>query len=649
LLVLVPQRSLAKPYTEIPLRFPGTDAGRMTILTLGGLARRMTELFWPFIAESGGFGDPASQPRFLTLETATYFLASSIEPLLDEGLFQELTLEKHQLYRQILDNLNKAALVGFPLNEIGPRLAEAWVGPEGRIAIFDEAMRCAMQFRERCLRENLLDFSLQVEMFFEHILPLPEFRSYRQRMASFLLAENIEEDAPRTHDLIALLIPEMQASLVLYDTQAGFRRFLGADPENALELKQVCGQVLDFSEVPRGASDVLALGTSLGREFNIRLPDAAGNPISAVQVEVHRHLVDATRWIVDEIQRLVRFDSVPPHEIAVVTPYLSDSLRFMLGHSFQEAGLPWFAYRPSHAIRDEPASRSMLTLAALAHPNWEVTPGVEEVARMLSIAIERLDPVRADLLARILYRPNPDGPWLLPFAELRADMQHRLTSEVGTSYELLRRWLGEYILGTGLPIDLFMRRLFGEVLTQPGFGFAQDLTAGNVISTLVDSSNKFRVILDGSELPPMTSSGERYLRQVEQGVITAQDLRLEAPEMEQGVLVSPAFTFLMANRTVAYQFWMDVGSDGWGERIYQPLTHPYVLSRQWTRGRPWTDADEAGVQDTIAGTLALGLTRRCSERVYALWNEVDEGGYEQRGPMLRALYQVIRSEQVAPK
>ncbi len=54
-------------------------------------------------------------------------------------------------------------------------------------------------------------------------------------------------------------------------------------------------------------------------------------------------------------------------------------------------------------------------------------------------------------------------------------------------------------------------------------------------------------------------------------------------------MLAPAYTFLMSNRPVDYQFWLDVGSRGWFERLYQPLTHPYVLSREWPAGQSWTD------------------------------------------------------------
>ncbi len=59
---------------------------------------------------------PDRPPVFLTLETAQYYMAHLVRPLLDEQrLFDSVTLERNRLFSQILDNLNKAALVGFSL------------------------------------------------------------------------------------------------------------------------------------------------------------------------------------------------------------------------------------------------------------------------------------------------------------------------------------------------------------------------------------------------------------------------------------------------------------------------------------------------------------------------------------------------------
>ncbi len=69
-LLLVPQRTLAEPYYTA-LRQPGLSAGGVvSVLTVGGLAQRMVDLFWPLAADSAGFTHPDELPTFLTLETA---------------------------------------------------------------------------------------------------------------------------------------------------------------------------------------------------------------------------------------------------------------------------------------------------------------------------------------------------------------------------------------------------------------------------------------------------------------------------------------------------------------------------------------------------------------------------------------------------
>ncbi|NMB58593.1 MAG: hypothetical protein GYA12_05445, partial [Chloroflexi bacterium] len=62
ILVLTPQRPLGKPYFVLANRPDLPAGGRLSILTIGGLARRMVELFWPLIAESAGFTHPEIAP-----------------------------------------------------------------------------------------------------------------------------------------------------------------------------------------------------------------------------------------------------------------------------------------------------------------------------------------------------------------------------------------------------------------------------------------------------------------------------------------------------------------------------------------------------------------------------------------------------------
>jgi hypothetical protein len=110
-----------------------------------------------------------------------------------------------------------------------------------------------------------------------------------------------------------------------------------------------------------------------------------------------------------------------------------------------------------------------------------------------------------------------------------------------------------------------------------------------------------------------------------------------AQEQEDAVLLAPAYTFLMRNRPVDYQFWLNVGSPGWWERLNQPLTHPYVLTRHWRHGDIWTDAHEVEAQTRALHRLIQGLVRRSRVQIYLGVSDLGEQGYEQRGPLLRAL------------
>ena len=165
ILVLVPQRTLARPYYDAlrsPLAPPGMS---VDILTIGGLAQRSVELYWPLVAAAAGFAQPERPPVFLTLETAQYYMDRLIAPYIAAGAFGEVTLARQRLISQVLDNLNKAAIAGFPHQEIGDRLGAAWAGESARLAVYRQVQACADDFRRFCLAHNLLDFSLQVEVF----------------------------------------------------------------------------------------------------------------------------------------------------------------------------------------------------------------------------------------------------------------------------------------------------------------------------------------------------------------------------------------------------------------------------------------------------------------------------------------------------
>lgn len=651
ILLLVPQRNLAKPYQQALNASEAAAGGLVTTLTIGGLARRMVELFWPLVAEQTGFAAPNQLPIFLTLETSQYYMARLVRPLLETGYFESVIIDRNRLYSQILDNLNKAALVGFPHTEIGARLKAAWNGEPGQLRVFDDAQECANRFRAYCLEHNLLDFSLQVEIFTRYLWNNTQCRRFLSDTYRHLISDNLEEEPPVTHDLLRDWLPDFTSALLIYDLEGGYRLFLGADMQSAYALKPLCWQHVAFEGSFVMGSEVRSLLADLTRVLSDRtLPlgvheaQTAFYRGTALEIQFERYYPQMLEVVAKRIAELVRNEGVAPGEIVVLSPYLSDALRFALTNRLEKLGIPARSHRPSRALRDEPAVQCVLTLAALAHPHWlEVEPPNRfDFVYTLLQAIERIDLTRAQLLAEIVYRPRQEAPFLAPFEHIKPDVQERITYHLGELYEKLRLWLEEYRQSPPEELDHFLSRLFGEVLSQPGYGFHSSYPAGEVVANLIESIQKFRWAAAESLVQAGIPVGKEYLDMVREGVIAAQYLRSWQTEVDEAVLLTPAYTYLMSNRPVEVQFWLDIGSRGWFERLFQPLTHPYVLSRSWTPGRQWTDADEYETSRQSLYRLATGLARRCRRKIILCQSELGEQGFEQRGQLLYAFQQILK-------
>ena len=652
ILVLVPQRSLGTPYRQAmwELDMPG---GEVTVVTVGGLARRMIDLYWPIIGERAGFAHPEQPPIFLTLETTQYYMDRIVTPFVDAGTFDGLAIRRNRLASQIIDNLNKAAVVGFPHTEVATRLKEAWDGESAILRMYDQAQACVNGFRSYCLAHNLLDFSLQYDILFNFVLDEPACRRYLFEGYRHLIADNVEEDTPRAHDLLQEWLERCATALVVMDQDGGYRAFLGADAAGAAALKSSCEDWLALNQSyvtspeieALGQRMVHALGPSVQQSFQPQRPRAAHDqvdPKTAIRHEATRFQPQMLEWVADQIAHLVYEEDVSPDEIAVLAPFLGDALRFTLTDALSSRNIPVRSHRPSRALREEPATRCLLTLAALAHPDWEYCPAAPDVGHALMTAIDGLDLVRARLLTEIAYRPREGRPVLHTFDQIRIEMQERISYLLGERFDTLRDWLEIYAQEPAPELNVFVQRIFTEVLSQSGFGFHGGLDKGQVTSNLIESIRKFYQVVDihgrANEIPLSLE----YVRLVDQGIIAATYIQNWQMEDTGAVLMAPAYTFLMANRPVDIQFWLDIGSGGWWERLYQPLTHPYVLSRQWPAHRTWTDEDEFLARQKALGRLVLGLIRRCRQRIYLGISDLGEQGYEQRGPLLQIVQRVLR-------
>jgi hypothetical protein len=56
----------------------------------------------------------------------------------------------------------------------------------------------------------------------------------------------------------------------------------------------------------------------------------------------------------------------------------------------------------------------------------------------------------------------------------------------------------------------------------------------------------------------------------------------------------------------------------------------------------WSDDDEYIANRLTLYRLSLGLIRRCRKRIYLGLSDLSEQGYDQQGPLLRVIQQVLR-------
>jgi superfamily I DNA/RNA helicase len=439
----------------------------------------------------------------------------------------------------------------------------------------------------------------------------------------------------------------LDSVLLIYDHDGGYRRFLGADPDSAYTLKPLCPVRVETDQSFVISKDMAILGNHLYKALN-RSGDQK-RKLSPLNLEAdileyafsyfYPEMLD---WVADQVAGLVNEEGVPPGEIVILSPFINDALRFGLEERLGRRAVPVRTHRPSRSLREEAITRCLLTIAALAHPQWGVRPSLYEFAYMLVQIIAGLDLVRAQLLAQTVFRSRADQLSLSSYDLIKPEMQERITYRVGELYEGFRRWLEEYASSDEEELDYFFSRLFGELLSQPGYTFHVNYYAGEITANLIESIRKFRWIADRVLTEKGVPAGKEYLQMVQDGVISALYIRSWQIKADDAVLIAPAYTFLMRNTPVDYQFWLDIGSRGWFERLYQPLTHPYVLSRSWRIDRTWTDTDEIETGEEALYRLALGLIRRCRKKIYLGLSELSEQGYENRGPLLRAIDRVLR-------
>jgi len=428
---------------------------------------------------------------------------------------------------------------------------------------------------------------------------------------------------------------------VIQDENAGFRTFLGADPTSAPRLSENCQELIEVQDsfiTDPPIQEIISIYNKALSHQPIGLISDTG--FKRLSFHHHKFYPDMIDLVVNQIDEKIK-QGVDPGKIAILAPFVSNALRFQIQQRMNDNNIKLVTHRPSRSLREESITHSLISWTKLAYPEWGLSPSIYQFRTAITHSIGNMDPIRADLLSRIVLAKN-DKFALRSMNDVRPEMLERITIQAIFQYQKIFTWLMNY-QNNKSEVDVFLASFFGEILSQPGFGFHENYEGAEITGRLIESMQNFRKNTFSHFLKTGENWALDYITMLENGLISALYLQTWDLPPQDAVYLAPAHTFLMQNRPVEIQIWLDIGNMGWWQRLMQPLTQPYVLSRNWIDGTKWTDIHEYENNQKNLEKLISGLLRRCSGNLILHTTGYNESGDEQTGPLLKATQRILRT------
>ena len=639
-LVLVAEHSHREHYLDF---MHETDVGAIAdlqVTTYSGLARDMVTMFWPLVARPAGFHHAYTPPTWLSYDLAQMLMWEVVTPMLDEGHFADLRLRPQQIVSQLLDNLNRSALNGMTVEVAIQRQIDAWAGEPEHLRHLLDAKKAGLAFRKICYENNLIDLSLVVDVFHRYLVGGEAFAHYFSERFRHLMVDNIEEQTAVGQAFVLSLMDETVSTTIVYDAGGGYKRFLAADPTLAEQFKARCRLTIGLERRFLEEQGVYHVGRHvkhylLGGEATADLDEVKGALLGTVHGRYRREMLVR---LGERLRQLVDEEGIEASDIAIIVPYLDGALRYKLTQSLAQAGLTYQLSRRRASPREEPRVRAWLVWLALAYPTWDIHPTLYDMAEALTLTIHGLDPARAMLLARSLY--DPAVPQLRDVRELSAEQIGRVGVETVEKIVVLREWLlhhGANGEGESLSLDFFIHALFTELLSQRQFAPEPDVQAAAVCDWLIRLATRLRQSAAAMQLKSDVAIGQVFVEAINNGLVTANPPDLGEPPDPNGVYIGTIYSFLLSEKSVPVQVWLETAATGWWDIPRQPLSNAFVLSQGWDGEQRWTLEDDARIRNEMLSRVTQGLCARCQRGILLATSELDRRGVRQDGPLWRAL------------
>lgn len=593
--------------------------GRLNVFTYFGFVQQELTEYWPWIEANlpGGFTTIA--PTFMNVETSHYIMSKYVEKNRRyKDLFEYINARSNRIAVQLIDNLNQAAMNNLSLNELKKRLL-SWAGDDQeKIIVFNEAIAIMETFRNFCLENRILDYSLIVDLYNRYLFKNKNYLKALSERYRYLFVDNLEKTVPAAQKLFLFLLKNSEETYLSYNPEEGINKFFGGNPELAREVFFPLSELKELKNFYTSSPSARKLASSISQAI---LEDKSirdnGFIIKGIDTELRGDMLHQTG---EEVVRLLE-SGVSPGEVALIAPQIDKVMEFTLERYITGKGYSFINFSRSKRLIDLPFSQALIVLTLLANPQWDSSINYSSLQQTLSLLL-KLDPVRSGLLTDAIFANN----LILPELE-QIKLRSRIGFDNSARYDYLREWLKEK--ENQVPeLEGFFQLVFAELLSPLSPSRADILACRQMI----DSVSKFKKVVKKFKDIPEEEMGKHFIDMIYNGTLAAEVL-YNYSEEEQSVVLSTPYKFLFSPelKRVRYLFLLDISSENWLRNTAKELFNPYILSPQWKKKNNWDDKKDQSLRKEQLVAYLQSILSKVTDGIYLADSYLNSRGWEQDG------------------
>jgi hypothetical protein len=585
------------------------------------------KLFWALLVDHLQL--PALFPLRLRPETEQEWAYRLWQAEIDAAV-GDVAARAARLVRNLLDLMQLAALSQTPRSEIGLRLQQAF-GEVGSLPLAgDRVVVMIDQWRRWCDQRGLLTYSLIAELYGQHLLPHPVYRSHLKERYQVLIADDVDEYPALARSLFETFLSHGSECAFSFNPDGAVRLGLGADPQDMQELSRSCTvQVLEPTM------------DSVAPVLQVPLLELVNDPIYLASLPETMQTIQATtraqliRQTAEIIAIAVKSGQVAAEEVAIIGPGLDPISRYAFREILARQGIGVELVNDQRPLVSAAIVRALLTLLTLVYPGLGRLVDGDLVAEMLvtlTASGGAIDAVRAGLIADHCFVPDIAAPQLLSSKVFpRWD---RLGFQVTEQYERILQWIDaqKQELAKLSPVELLDRAMQTFYLTGSP-SFEQLATLRELMETAQHYWElETRLQHRDKDSHPSDSMG-RFIQLLRNGTVTANPFPAGRTGVaSQAVTLATVFQYRSIRRCHRWQFWFDAGSDRWLNGVDALFGAPLFL-RDYD-GEDWTIEDQIQMNERRLERILQDLLNRTTEQVFLCYSDLATNGQEQTGVLL---------------